>query len=174
MKKFVVLLALWILTGCAGKPMPVIQDFDLDNYLGTWYEIARIDNRFERGLTEVTAQYRRQGDAVQVINRGFSAQSGEWQQAIGKARFVGSANEGRLEVSFFGPFYGDYQILAASKSDDGRYRTALVAGNDLDYLWLLSRERSMAEDELNLFKDKIRALGIEPDELVWLTHSPAL
>ncbi|WP_372872075.1 lipocalin family protein [Shewanella sp.] len=174
MKKIFALLTLWLLAGCTGKPMPVIQDFNLDNYLGTWYEIARIDNRFESGLTEVTAQYRRQGDGVQVINRGFSAQSSEWKQAIGKARFVGSANEGRLEVSFFGPFYGDYQILAATKSEDGRYRTALVAGNDLDYLWLLSRERAPAEDELTLFKDKIRSLGIEPDGLVWLSHSPAM
>ncbi|MBU2112930.1 MAG: lipocalin family protein [Gammaproteobacteria bacterium] len=107
-----------------------VTPFELKRYLGEWHEIARLDHRFERGLTEVTANYSMRDDGgVKVINRGFSAEDGDWQQAEGKAYFVGDTNSGALKVSFFGPFYGGYNI--AKLCDD--YSVALVVGPSTDY-----------------------------------------
>ncbi|MBT1445847.1 lipocalin family protein [Shewanella sp. JM162201] len=159
-----------LLGGCASAPpMPVINGFELKHYLGTWHEVARMENRFERGLTKVTAEYRDDAGSIKVINRGFSAEDNRWKEAIGKARFASNPDEGRLEVSFFGPFYGDYQILAATRDADGRYRTALVAGDSLEYLWLLSREPNLSADEEAKFTSMIKSLGVEPQSLVWLS-----
>ncbi|MCL2918709.1 lipocalin family protein [Shewanella litorisediminis] len=164
-------IMIYLLTACSSQRLPVIQDFEVKQYLGTWHEIARMENRFEKGLSRVTAEYRQEDDHIKVINRGYSEAEQRWKEAVGKARFEGASDEGRLEVSFFGPFYGDYQILAASRYEDGQYRTALVSGNTFDYLWLLSRQPTLTEEERRLFTDKIRALGVNPDTLVWLDGS---
>ncbi|MGO3799471.1 MAG: lipocalin family protein, partial [Vibrio casei] len=114
MSRILPLFTALLLTGCLGMPKSVtpIQEFDVNQYLGTWYEIARLDHSFERGLTQVTADYSLKEDGgVKVINRGYSAAEGEWQQAEGKAYFVNEPNEGYLKVSFFGPFYGSYVIF---------------------------------------------------------------
>ncbi|QYJ73837.1 lipocalin family protein [Shewanella sp. FJAT-52076] len=162
------IIMIYWLSACSSQRLPVIQDFEIKQYLGTWHEIARMENRFEKGLSQVTAEYRQESDHIIVINRGYSAAEQRWKQAVGKARFEGASDEGRLEVSFFGPFYGDYQILAAGRNADGQYRTALVTGNSFDYLWLLSREPTLTDEKRRYFTDKIRALGVNPDALVWL------
>jgi apolipoprotein D and lipocalin family protein len=103
-----------LLQSCTGTPegVEVVTDFELDRYLGTWYEIARLDHSFERGLSNVTANYSMRDDGgVKVVNRGFNTEKSEWDEATGKAYFVGESDIGQLKVSFFGPFYGGYNIV---------------------------------------------------------------
>jgi apolipoprotein D and lipocalin family protein len=137
------LFALLALAGCTGKPGNIkpVENFQADRYLGTWYEIARIDRRFEKGLSKVTAQYSLRDDGgITVVNRGFSAKEGKWKESVGKAYFVDGKNKGFLKVSFFGPFYGSYIVFDLGETD---YRYALVSGPDTSYFWLLSRTPEM-------------------------------
>ena len=164
----VVLLAL--MTACTGAPDGVtpVDGFDLDRYLGTWYEIARLDHRFERGLSNVTAAYSLRDDGgVRVINRGFDASEGEWEVAEGKAYFTGDSTVGQLKVSFFGPFYGGYNVIELDKED---YRYALVAGPDRGYLWILARTPELAADDIDRLVDVARNLGFPVDELIFVAH----
>lgn len=143
-----------------------VQPFDKEKYLGTWYEIARMDFRFEKGLDQVTATYSLEDkETIRVDNKGYSVQEKKWKQSIGKARLVGEPLEGRLKVSFFGPFYAGYNVIAI----DPDYRYALVAGNNLNYLWLLSREKTMPKEIKEKYLEQARALGYNTDKLVW-TH----
>ena len=116
------------LTGCAGNPVKVtpVSGFDSDRYLGTWYEIARLDHSFERGMTDVTANYTKRSDGgITVLNRGYKTKKGEFSDAKGKAKFAGDETTGHLKVSFFGPFYGDYIIFDLDKTD---YSYAYISG----------------------------------------------
>jgi apolipoprotein D and lipocalin family protein len=167
---FVTLLATGLLGGCTSVPdgVQVVNGFELDRYLGTWYEIARLDHRFERGLSQITANYSlRDDDGVQVVNRGYNEEKGEWDEAIGRAYFVDASDVGQLKVSFFGPFYGGYNIVELDKSD---YQYSLVAGPDRDYLWILSRTPQMEPDVLQSLVDKARELGFATDELIFVEH----
>ena len=155
------------LQGCTGVPDGVtpVTPFELNRYLGEWHEIARLDHRFERGLTEVTANYSLRDDGgVKVINRGFNAQENQWQQAEGKAYFVGDSNTGALKVSFFGPFYGGYNI--AKLSDD--YSVALVVGPSTDYAWLLARSKTPAQALCDDYMTFAQNLGIAAKQWIWL------
>ena len=128
---------IFFLSGCVGIPEGVkpVDNFELDRYLGKWYEIARLDHSFERGLSKVTAHYSLRDDGgINVINRGFSAEKNAWKEALGKAYFVNDADEGHLKVSFFGPFYGSYIVF---ELDTAGYQYAFISGPDKDYLWLL-------------------------------------
>lgn len=110
----------FVLGGCVKLPENVqpVTGFEPDRYLGTWYEIARLDHSFEEGLSKVTAEYSLRDDGgIRVINRGFSAEKNEWQEAEGKAYFVEDKDTGYLKVSFFGPFYGAYGIFELDKED---------------------------------------------------------
>lgn len=155
----------------ACKPPPVnvevVKPFDANKYLGKWYEIARLDHRFERNLNNVTAEYSRGKDGkITVINRGFNTMTDEWEAADGEAAFVDSPNVGRLKVSFFGPFYSGYNVVAI----DSGYRYALVAGENLKYLWILSRDTTIPDSVKNAYLDQARAIGYDIDRLVWITH----
>ena len=170
--KLAVLAALFLAlqSSCTGSPdgVTVVTGFEIDRYLGTWYEIARLDHRFERGLSAVTANYSLRDDGgVRVVNRGYNDQSGEWDEAIGKAYFVGASDVGQLKVSFFGPFYGGYNIVQLDKSD---YQYSLVAGPDRDYLWILSRTAKMQPDILRSLVNKARELGFATDKLIFVEH----
>lgn len=163
-------LILVLLSSCTGAPdgVSVVRGFELDRYLGTWYEIARLDHRFERGLSAITANYSLRDDGgVHVVNRGLNEESGEWDEAIGKAYFIGASDVGQLKVSFFGPFYGGYNIVELDKSD---YQYSLVVGPDRDYLWILSRTPQMDPDILRSLVDKARELGFATDELIFVKH----
>jgi apolipoprotein D and lipocalin family protein len=158
------------LAGCTGIPEGVeaVDDFELDRYLGTWYEIARLDHRFERGLTSVTATYsRREDGGVRVVNRGYDAEAGEWQEAVGKAYFVGSPEIGRLKVSFFGPFYGGYNVIDL---DTQAYSYSMVAGPDRSYLWILARSPGLDRAVVERLVDKAAGLGFAIDELIFVEH----
>lgn len=159
-----------VLGGCTGLPDGVrpVQGFDADRYLGTWYEIARLDHSFERGLTRVTATYTARDDGgIEVINRGYDAASGEWEEARGKAYFVNDAGVGHLKVSFFGPFYGSYVVF---ELDRDNYGYAFVSGFDTDYLWLLAREPAVSDAVLARFKDTASGLGFDTDALILVAH----
>ena len=157
-------------SGCAGTPEGVepVRGFELDRYLGTWYEIARLDHRFERGLSEVTATYSLRVDGgVQVVNRGYRSADGEWDEAVGKAYFVGDPDIGHLKVSFFGPFYGGYNVIELDKT---AYQYSLVAGPDRSYLWILSRTPEMDPGPLEALVARAGQLGFATDELIFVAH----
>jgi apolipoprotein D and lipocalin family protein len=159
-----------VLGGCTGLPDGVrpVQGFDADRYLGTWYEIARLDHPFERGLTRVTATYSARDDGgIDVINRGYDAASGEWKEAQGKAYFVDAPDVGHLKVSFFGPFYGSYAVFELERDN---YGYAFVSGYDTDYLWLLAREPAVSDTVLARFKETASGLGFDTNALILVAH----
>lgn len=159
---------LWLLTACQGS-MPdgaeAVKGFDLERYLGKWYEIARLDHSFERGLTQVTAAYSLRDDGgVRVLNRGYDVKKGRWNEAEGKAYFVESPDIGRLKVSFFGPFYGAYNII---ELDHENYRYAMIIGNGTKYLWILAREPQLDPAVLAGLLEQARGLGFDTDQLIY-------
>ncbi|MFT5131972.1 MAG: apolipoprotein D and lipocalin family protein [Gammaproteobacteria bacterium] len=164
------LILLFLLTACIGVPDGVepVRGFELDRYLGRWYEIARLDHSFERGLSKVTADYSLRDDGgVKVINRGYDAEKRKWDEAEGKAYFIGAKDVGQLKVSFFGPFYGAYNIVELDK--DG-YGYALVVGPDLDYLWILSRTPTLPQTVIDELVVKAKSLGFATDKLLFVQH----
>jgi apolipoprotein D and lipocalin family protein len=164
------LFALVFVSACTGLPegTRAVTGFELDRYLGTWYEIARLDHRFERGLTDVTANYSLRDDGgVRVVNRGFDSKKEQWDEAVGKAYLVESADVGQLKVSFFGPFYGGYNIL---ELDSENYQHALVAGPDRSYLWILARSPDLPESIVQSLVKKARSLDFPVDDLIYVSH----
>lgn len=157
--------------GCSTTPpqgIRPVSPFALDRYLGTWYEIARLDHSFERGLTDIQAIYSlREDGSVKVLNRGKRVDDGHWRDAEGRAVFTGSKTEGSLKVSFFGPFYGGYHIAAL----DSNYQWALIVGPDRDYFWILSRTPHLPTAVIENLVQKASALGIETDRLIWTPQS---
>lgn len=144
-----------------------VKPFDKDKYLGKWYEIARLDFRFEKDLNNTTAEYSINEDgSIKVVNRGFNYKKKKGEEAIGKAKFVGSSDEAKLKVSFFGPFYSGYNVIAI----DSGYNYALVAGRNLKYLWLLSRKTTMPEKVKQDFLRQAEGLGYDVSKLVWVEH----
>lgn len=158
------------MAGCAGTPSGVtaVSGFDVDRYLGTWYEIARLDHPFERGLSEITATYQlREGGGIRVLNRGYDAERGEWREALGKAFFVGEPTSGMLKVSFFGPFYGGYNVIALDKAG---YEWAMVAGPDRSYLWILSRSPQLPAPVYQQLLEEARSLGFAVEKRIEVEH----
>jgi apolipoprotein D and lipocalin family protein len=144
--------------------LPVIQDFDVDRYLGQWYEIARIDFFWEKGLKNVTATYSKNDDGtIRVDNQGVKIKNNKKKQSIGKAKFAGNPHMGALRVSFFGPFYGGYNIMHGT--DD--YQHALVFGDTLDYLWILSRTKTIPEEIKSMYLDYAAKSGYDLDKIIW-------
>ncbi|MBP8039908.1 MAG: lipocalin family protein [Aeromonadaceae bacterium] len=166
---FTLLLAL--LGGCTGVPdgLTPVDNFDANRYLGTWYEIARLDHRFERGLEQVSAHYSLNPDgSIKVINRGYDPEQRQWQQAEGTAKFVGEPTIGQLKVSFFGPFYGGYNVLQLAPD----YRYALISGPDRDYLWILARSASLPEQDLKFLVAEAKRMGFATEQLIYVHHLP--
>lgn len=148
-----------------------VKNFNVSRYLGKWYEIARLDHSFERGLSNVTAEYElRSDDGINVINRGFLAEENKWKVAEGKAYFVGSRDEGHLKVSFFGPFYGSYIIFDL---DQENYQYAFVSGYNTSYLWLLSRTPTVSEGVKERFVEKSKELGFDTNALIFTEQNLA-
>lgn len=167
MKKIFAALLL-LLTGCTGIPENVrpVEHFNLEKYLGKWFEIARLDHSFERGLTHVSATYSlREDGSVRVLNRGYSVQEKKWQEAEGKAFFVGRTDQGHLKVSFFGPFYGSYIII---ELDHAQYQYALVCGPDKSYLWLLARTPTISAELKNRLIAQAASLGFDTSALIFV------
>ena len=169
MKKLSILLVM-LLMGCVGIPENVkpVDNFKLEKYLGKWYEIARLDHSFERGLSRVTADYSLRDDGgLRVLNRGYSAKENKWEKAEGKAYFVKNSDQGYLKVSFFGPFYGSYIVF---ELDHENYEYSLVCGPDKSYLWILARSPEIKEALENILIAKASALGFDTGKLIFVDH----
>lgn len=174
MKNVILLsLALLLFTGLVSCSPTIpegavaVAPFDSEKYLGKWYEIARLDFKYEEGLNNTTAEYSINGDgSIKVDNKGYDTEKQEWKQAIGKAKFVESDSVGKLKVSFFGPFYSGYNVIAL----DDDYQYALVAGESLEYLWILSRETEIPEDIKENYLEIAQGIGYNTDELIWVKH----
>jgi len=174
MKKFIACLICWllpaVLTGCVGLPINIkpVNNFELNRYLGRWYEIARLDHSFEKGLSQVNAEYTMRPDGgVKVVNSGFSSANGEWNDAEGKAYFVDDENTGHLKVSFFGPFYSSYIIF---ELDHKNYQYAFVTSSNKSYLWLLSRTPVVDKQLKDHFIQQIKSFGFDADQLIFVSQ----
>ncbi len=169
--KLCVMLSAVLSVACSVSPpkdVKVVNNFDSQRYLGTWYEIARLDHRFERGLEQVTANYTpREDGGLKVINRGFNTQKQQWQESTGKAYFIGSPQVAALKVSFFGPFYGGYNVIEL----DTDYRYALVCGPNRDYLWILSRTPELDAATRDRLLQTAKNNGFAIDKLIWVKQS---
>ena len=159
------------LTACAGTPtnlMPV-SGFEEERYLGTWYEIARLDHSFEKGLTNVTANYSLRDDGkIKVLNRGWSTKKQKWKDATGKAKFAGDRDTAHLKVSFFGPFYGDYIVFDL---DTENYTTAFIGSSTDKYLWLLARTPTIDPVTKQRFITQSSEAGYDASALVWVDQT---
>jgi len=170
--RFLFCVGFSMLAGCASTSAPpsglqAVSPFDLTRYQGQWYELGRLDNWFERGLTNVSANYSAQADGtVRVVNRGFDPSAGQWREAAGKALFTGPASTASLKVSFFGPFYGGYHVVAL----DADYRWALVVGSDRSYCWILARDKQLHPAQRDDITARAKAMGIDTSALIWVTH----
>jgi apolipoprotein D and lipocalin family protein len=171
MRVFVFVFMSLFVSGCLGLPEGIypVDEFDMNKYLGKWYEVARLDHSFERGLDRVTAEYSLRDDGgVRVINRGFSVADNKWKEAEGKGYFVRGQNEGYLKVSFFGPFYGSYVVF---ELDREQYQYAFVTSNNTSYLWLLSRTPTVSKEHLDWFIKRSKDLGFDTDNLIFVEHN---
>lgn len=169
MKKTLIAMIM-LLAGCVGIPEDIkpVDNFQVERYLGKWYEIARLDHSFERGLTRVTADYSLRDDGgVRVLNRGYSAKENKWKEAEGKAYFVKGSDQGYLKVSFFGPFYGSYIVF---ELDHENYQYSLVCGPDKSYLWILARSPNIKENIRDILISKAAALGFDTSKLIFVGH----
>jgi apolipoprotein D and lipocalin family protein len=158
------------LSACNKKPDDItpVKHFQAEKYLGTWYEIARLDNRFEKGLSRVSATYSLRDDGgISVLNRGYSADKNEWKESLGKAYFVEDKNTGFLKVSFFGPFYGSYVVFDL----DEHYQYSLVSGGDKSYFWLLARTPTISSELQAQLLKKAAALGFDTTQIVFVNQT---
>lgn len=171
MRLLIIIAMGMVLTACTGLPEGItpVKTVDVTQYAGTWYEIARLDHSFERGLSDVSAEYQIQDDgSLKVINRGYSEEEGAWEEAEGRAVFVDNKRTGHLKVSFFGPFYASYVIF---RLDTENYQYAFITGYDRDYLWLLSRTPTVSDETLQHFRAVAEAKGFKLDELIIVDQS---
>jgi apolipoprotein D and lipocalin family protein len=144
-----------------------VKPFAQGKYLGKWFEIARFDYRWEKDLSNVTAIYSLNDDGtIKVDNRGYDYKKDKWKNSVGKAKPAGDPNEGKLKVSFFGPFYSSYNVIAI----DDNYKYALVAGKNLNYLWILSREKTIPDTVKDNYIKLAKRIGYDTDELIWVKH----
>lgn len=158
-----------LMNSCTSIPKnaKAVENFDVNKYLGTWYEIARFDFRFEKNLNNVSAQYslNEKGNVI-VLNSGYNFIEKEWKKADGLAKFRGNKDTAALKVSFFGPFYSGYNVVAL----DENYQYALVAGKNLDYLWILSRTKDIPETIKTDYLKIAEEIGYDTSKLIWVTH----
>lgn len=150
------------------KGVVAVHPFEKENYLGTWYEIARFDIRFERDLNNTTATYSLLDNGkIQVLNKGYNTKTQKWVQALGTAKFVTADTIAMLKVSFFGPFYAGYNVIAL----DSEYQYALVSGADFKYLWILSRTTTIPEEIKKSYLQIAKNFGFKTSELLWIEHT---
>ena len=178
MKNLIILLIVvgFPLLTCNSKPeMKVdttpVKHFDVERYLGTWYEIARFPHRFEKDLVGVTATYSKRDDGkIKVVNKGYAdSLDGEVSTITGKAKLAGDPDTGHLKVSFFWIFYADYKIL---ELDTANYQYALVGSSSDNYLWILARAPKMPEETYSMLVDTARARGYNVEKLDRVKQKP--
>ena len=163
------LVIVLLLSACSTPRTPeglrVVTGFDVDRYAGHWHEVARIEHPMERGLTQASATYSRNADGtVKVVNRGYDPVRKQWKEAEGTARFVQESTRAALEVSFFGPFYGGYNVVAL----DENYQWAMVVGSSRDYVWILSRTPTLPWHVREHLLERAQAVGVDSRRLLWV------
>lgn len=168
------ILFFWLLitigAGCTQIPdgLKPVHSFDVDRYQGRWFEIMRLDHSFERGLSHVTATYGLRSDGtLSVFNRGLNKSRCRWEEATGTAKFQGDKTVGSLSVSFFWPFSGGYHII---ELDETNYNYALVAGPSREYLWVLSRKRTLQPKVVSMLLASAKRSGFPVNELIAVDH----
>jgi apolipoprotein D and lipocalin family protein len=150
------------------KGVEAVKNFDKERYLGKWYEIARIDFKYERDMNNTTAEYSTMANGkIKVVNKGYNHKKNKWETATGEAKFVGDENTAMLKVSFFGPFYAGYNVI----KQDTAYQYALVASKNFDYLWILSRAPRIPDDVRNDYLQFATQVGYNTDRLTWVEHN---
>lgn len=167
---FLVAAVVISLAACTSKPDGVepVTGFDASRYVGTWYEIMRLDHRFERGLTDVTATYGLRADgSVSVVNRGLDPESCEWDSVEGYAEFIETSDIGSLAVTFFWPIKGGYHIF---ELDRRNYQWAAVSGPTKNYLWILARLPSLPDSVKESLIGRAGDLGFPTEELIEVDH----
>lgn len=151
------------LPAMAQTPLQTVPHVDLNRYLGKWYELARLPNRFEKKCDrDITAEYARDGEKISVRNT-CTQTDGKPNIANGKAKVVDTATNAKLKVTFFWPFYGDYWVIGL----DNDYRWAIVGEPGRKYLWVLSRTTTLPEGTLQQIRKEIQAAGYQPDDLIY-------
>jgi len=168
-KPTITILLSLMLFSCTTIPEGIraVHQFDKNKYLGKWYEIARLDFKFERDLNNTTAEYSiNNNGTIKVVNRGYNTKTNKWKSATGKAKFVKDETIAMLKVSFFGPFYSGYNVIAIDKE----YKYALIAGKNLKYLWILSRYITIPEEVKKNYLKLAKGYGFKTEELVWVKH----
>lgn len=160
-----------IIYSCKSVKVPdgvkVVGNFKIEPYMGTWYEIARFDFKHEKDLSNVTATYSlNTNGSVKVVNKGYNYIKNEWEQANGKAKFLNETNKGALKVSFFGPFYAGYNVVKM----DPDYENVLVFGETNDYIWILSRNKTIPQSVKDDFLKTAELAGYDLKRLVWTKH----
>lgn len=168
-------LVILSMPACTGVPkgLEPVRGFELARYLGQWYEIARLDHGFERGLIDVSATYSlREDGGIRVLNRGYDPERGRWREAVGRAYPLEDSQTASLKVSFFGPFYGGYHVIALDRE---KYRYALVSGPSRKYLWILARDRKLPADTLEFLVAQAKQAGFPVEQLIYVEHrEPAM
>lgn len=150
------------------KGAVAVKSFDKQKYLGKWYEIARIDFKFERNLNNTTAEYSlNKNGSIRVENRGYNIKKEKWTKAVGKAKFVKEDDIAMLKASFFGPFYAGYNVIAI----DPNYTYALVAGKNLKFLWILSRGTTIPDEIKTQYLKIAEEIGYNTSNLLWVKHN---
>ena len=153
-----------VLAGCVSGPKvdnTPVSALDLNRYLGEWYEIARFDHSFERGVEQAKANYTQNADGtIKVVNSGIK--NGKPKTAIGKGKTTDTP--GLLRVSFFGPFYADYRVMLIDKE----YTYALVGSGSADYLWILSRTSGLSENAKSELLSEAKRRGYDTGKLIWV------
>lgn len=165
----ILLSFIFFFQGCAPKSypyLPTVSSLSLDRYMGTWYEIARYENRFEEGCIGASATYEIKEDALHVTNRCFDEKGLERKSAKGKAYAVENSHNTKLKVSFFWPFYGDYWVLMLA--DD--YRYVVIGEPKREYLWILSRTKNISSYDLKTIQTALPSLGYDTSKLYFTRY----
>ena len=150
------------------KGVDAVKNFQKERYLGKWFEIARIDFKYERDMNNTTADYSAMSNGkIKVVNNGYNSKKKKWETATGKAKFVGDENTAMLKVSFFGPFYAGYNVIKLDKD----YKYALVTGKNLNYLWILSRTTTLPADVRQEYTQFASHVGFDTTRLTWVEHN---
>ena len=162
-----------VLTSCSGgiyPPLDVVDNVDINRYLGRWYEIARLPNSFEEGCYCITAEYSLIDETtLRVVNScREDSPEGELDQANGKAFVVEGSNNAKLEVQFFWPFRGDYWII---ELDQENYEWAVVGSPSREYLWILARTPEIDTVLLDILLVKASEKGFDVNNMIYPDQS---
>lgn len=162
-KMFFMALAAMFFSACDATEIDnsTVKAVDLNRYLGSWYEIAKYNHVFERGLDYAMANYTlREDGKIDVLNTGIKDGRAKDAKGIAKTTNI----PGLLKVSFFGPFYSDYRIMML----DADYQYVLVGGSNDKYLWILSRTPQLDDATKTLILAEANRRGYDTSKLIWV------